>query len=343
MLRKKISIRFVGKDWDQLPLGQVPYPFDKVLPENYELVFDDKPDFVVSKESRDFYCSAILRFPEAPVRILFAGEAFTPDFNIFDYAIGFDHLEYTDRYFRMHTCNFFSFEFAYGSLDKSEKDIDRVLKMDRRFCNFIYSNGRSNPMRQEMFHLINEVGRVHAAGKLLNNYGAAIHKSDDWRASKIEFQGEYRFTISVENSRYPGYTTEKLLNPMFSLSIPIYWGNPRVGEYFNSDSFVNAHAYDSLEQVVDRVRELEQDPQLYEKVLRQPWMREDQKPAVEENRKAYEAWIKNIFDQDPRDARRRGEGTWVWAYEDTLRSRIQANTFVDKYLFRKKLRKLMDR
>lgn len=338
-MRKKISIRFVGKDWDRLPPGQVPYPLDTILPQHYELDFSDSPDFVVSKESRDFFRSAVFRFPDAAVRLLFCGEAFAPDFNLFDYAIGFDHLNYNDRYFRMHTCNFFSFEFAYGSLEKSEQDIDRVLKMDRRFCNFIYSNGRSNPMRQEMFHLISKVGRVDAAGKLLNNYGEAIRKSDDWRASKIAFQSEYRFTISAENSRYPGYTTEKILNPMFALSIPIYWGNPRVGEYFNSDSFINVHAHDSLDHVVERVRELEEDKIKYEQVLRQPWMTKDQKLELQQNRDGFEFFIRNIFDQEPGEARRRGEGTWVWAYEQTFRSRTSASDLLDKIPFRKKLKK----
>ena len=37
-------------------------------------------------------------------------------------------------------------------------------------------------------------------------------------------------TIAFENSSFPGYTTEKIFEPMLEGSIPIYWGNPRVDE-----------------------------------------------------------------------------------------------------------------
>ena len=41
-------------------------------------------------------------WPKAKLRVFYAGEAIEPDFNLFDYAIGFDDcLEYGDRFIRL--------------------------------------------------------------------------------------------------------------------------------------------------------------------------------------------------------------------------------------------------
>jgi len=330
-MKKDIKIRFVGKDWDKLASGEVPHPFNEFLPQNYNLIFSDEPDYVISKESRDFYRSVFAHCPNAPIRILFAGEAFVPDFNIFDYAIGFDHLNFGDRYFRLHTCNFFSFEFAYGTLKKDISDIEHEIAQKNKFCNFIYSNSGCNPYREYIFHEMNKISKVDSAGMILNNCGDAIKRNAsqqgsnyDWRADKVKFQREYRYTIAAENSLYPGYTTEKLLNPMFSMSIPIYWGNPQVGEYFNSKSFINCHDFENLDDVREAVHALENNRNAYTKLLSEPWMTESQEASVIENKARYEQFLSKIFNQNISDARRRGDGTVVSSYEKTLRNRIHA-------------------
>ena len=48
-------------------------------------------------------------------------------------------------------------------------------------------------------------------------------------SNKMDFIKDYKFVISFENSSNPGYTTEKLIEPMLVNSIPIYWGNTEVG------------------------------------------------------------------------------------------------------------------
>src|SRR5207249_8371440 len=50
-------------------------------------------------------------------------------------------------------------------------------------------------------------------------------KGDMWQRKRA-FISQYKFTIAFENSSYPGYHTEKILDPMMVDSLPIYWGNP---------------------------------------------------------------------------------------------------------------------
>jgi alpha(1,3/1,4) fucosyltransferase len=43
----------------------------------------------------------------------------------------------------------------------------------------------------------------------------------------------------MENSYFPGYSTEKLTDPFVARSVPIYKGDPRVAEWFNPKAFIN--------------------------------------------------------------------------------------------------------
>jgi hypothetical protein len=55
----------------------------------------------------------------------------------------------------------------------------------------------------------------------------------------MEFIKDYRFVIAFENASYPGYTTEKILEPFLAGCIPLYWGNPLIEKDFNRKSFLN--------------------------------------------------------------------------------------------------------
>ena len=65
--------------------------------------------------------------------------------------------------------------------------------------------------------------------------------------SKLPYLFHNKFTIAFENESSYFYTTEKLFHPFMAMSVPIYWGNPDVGSYFNVNSFVNCHNFSSFE------------------------------------------------------------------------------------------------
>jgi hypothetical protein len=55
---------------------------------------------------------------------------------------------------------------------------------------------------------------------------------------KEEGLDEYRFSIAIENSRADNYFTEKLLDCFATGTIPIYWGCPNLGKWFNMDGVI---------------------------------------------------------------------------------------------------------
>lgn len=46
------------------------------------------------------------------------------------------------------------------------------------------------------------------------------------------------FSVCLENSMEQNYFTEKLIDCLKSKTIPIYWGCPNVGDYFNTESII---------------------------------------------------------------------------------------------------------
>ena len=48
----------------------------------------------------------------------------------------------------------------------------------------------------------------------------------------------YSHHITIENSRERGYFTEKIIDPMLTKTVPIYWGDPNIKDYFNEDGII---------------------------------------------------------------------------------------------------------
>lgn len=151
------------------------------------------------------------------VKIFFTGENITPNFNLCDYAIGFDYIEFLDRYVRYPLYLFYEEDYT-RALNKHKDITHKVFKSKKRFCSFVVSNDLGDPIRQEAFRLINEYKRVDSGGKFLNNIGGRIK-------DKFSFESEAKFSLCFENSSTPGYTTEKLIQAAGAKCVPIYWGD----------------------------------------------------------------------------------------------------------------------
>ncbi len=54
----------------------------------------------------------------------------------------------------------------------------------------------------------------------------------------IDFVSDYKFIVTMENSREDTYITEKIINGFNSQIIPIYWGSNKIYNYFNPERFL---------------------------------------------------------------------------------------------------------
>jgi hypothetical protein len=192
-------------------------------------------------------------------KVFFTGERMDPDFNKYDFAFTF---EYSDdpRNFRFplylwHHTN-------YNSLEKREKKDWASEKL--KFCNFIYGNGNTNMLgvkdRIDFFKKLSEYKKVDSGGTLFNNIGHSVQDKNKWLS-------DYKFTIAFENQYSEGYTTEKIIDPFLSGSLPIYKGNPLINKDFNPASFLNVSDFKNLDEAINRVIEIDQNDDLYNQIM----------------------------------------------------------------------------
>lgn len=55
---------------------------------------------------------------------------------------------------------------------------------------------------------------------------------------KSEALNDYMFSVVIENDSYSTYFTEKITDCFATGTIPIYWGAPEIGDYFNTDGIL---------------------------------------------------------------------------------------------------------
>lgn len=281
------------------------------LSKRYDVEFSDNPDYI-------FYSVFGLDHLKYDcVRIFYTGECYTPDFNECDYAMGFDRLSFGDRYLRLPLYRLFRFRKSYEDILSRPQITEEELKNKPFFCNFIYSNCFAQSVRAIFFEKLSEYKRVESGGRYKNNIGHPV-------ADKRAFQEQTKFTIAFENTSYKGYSTEKIVEAFAAKTIPIYYGDPCITEDFNEDSFINVHAYDSLESVIERVKEIDNDDELYLKMINTPPVKEPKDFSD------LEAFLYNIFDQEYEKSYRRPRSLTSLAMEKSKKR----YGFFEKYIFK---------
>ncbi len=269
----------------------------QILSEQYDLQLCDDPDYIIVTPLDKPFNYANYDC----IRILFTGENFSPDFNVFDYAITCDDISFRDRFYQFQQFN--DNGWALAASQKHLNIPDDFLETKKYFCDFIYKNAQGQPVREAMFHALSKYKRVESGGTWLNNMpdGHVI----GWPDEKQIFQKRCKFTIAIDSMQYPGFITEKITNAFMNRTIPIYCGAPDVEEIFNPKAFINIANYSSLEEVVEYVKYLDTNDDAYMAMLREPaFLRED---FAEKTYQGLVDFMHHIFDQELCDAGRRYE------------------------------------
>ena len=201
-----------------------------VVSDVFDFIESDKPDFILFGP----YGIDIPK-PGPYQRIGYFCENIIPDLSICDWAFGMmlESEINNPKYKHIQWHNLEPEEMV-----KKDWDAEKILVSKTGFCNFLYSN--PVPYREEFFRQLSKYKKVDAPGKRMNNMPSIdTQNAGGWWAAKNHFLESYKFTISFENYVYPGYQTEKLYDAMLCKSLPIYCGDPNVGDVFNTKSFVN--------------------------------------------------------------------------------------------------------
>ena len=166
-------------------------------------------------------------------RIWYTCENLRPPQELFDGTISFDKTDPAAK-------NLY-FPFFYNSIDwfpssdmeaglvKPDTLVEkRTIKKDRplKACSFASNLA---PNRERLINVVGQIIPVDAYGKSVGKFVA----------SKSDVARRYTFQICNENSQYPGYVTEKLIEAWNLGNIPIWTGNFESNLSLNRKSIID--------------------------------------------------------------------------------------------------------
>lgn len=253
--------------------------FYNLLSNHFDVKISDDPDLLI------FSCYGKDYLKYKCVRIFYASENQRIDFSCCDYGIGFDYLK-RQNYFRLPLYVYY----LNGNVEafvKNDLDVRKILLEKTEFCNMIVSNPNSE-RRIKFFQKLSKYKKVDSGGRYLNNIGQPVQ-------NKMNFIRKYKFTFAFENSAYPGYTTEKIMEPMLSYSIPIYWGNPLIHREFNPKSFVNSNDYANDDELIERIIELDVNEDKYLECLKEPYVYNNNIDNLDFSQSKFVAYLDKII------------------------------------------------
>jgi len=266
-MKNKIKLAFSdfwgGFNYDPTKLNIGDNTLYTILSEKYDIEISDNPDFLI------FSVFGNSHYRYNCKKIFYTGENIRPDYNICDYSISFDYLD-DNRNFRFPLSAMILYENGIKNKFPKNIDYDKIKLEKKKFCNFIFSNP-SAKLRNQLLSDLSTYKKVDSGGRALNNIGYYV-------SDKLSFLNEYKFTISFENSEYNGYTTEKIVHPKLVNSIPIYWGNPHVGKEWNKKSFISLYDFSNMNEMIEYIKEIDNNDDLYLKMLEEPHFENDDLP-----------------------------------------------------------------
>lgn len=200
-------------------------------------------------------------------KILYIGENVRADFSVADYCLSFDFDSYDGKNFRLphwylyvNWWNELNFPHARISVEKLSNQYEPNSVWGRsKFCSIMIGNPVSN--RIEVANKLNTYKQVDGFGRVFGN---------PYSGCKIELLQNYRWNICFENSIYEGYVTEKFLEAKIAGCIPIYYGPFRSREDFNENCCINYFNYNSAEELLDRVTEIDRDEVRFRSLASEP-------------------------------------------------------------------------
>ena len=143
------------------------------------------------------------------------------------------------------------------------------------FCAFISSNCDESQfngvkLRLDFFKLLNKRtnGRVHSLGKCFNNF-----KSKSIEKDNIKVLEPYKFCIYFENE--DRYNSEKIIYPIISNCIPIYYGSSIYKKFFNPKRLIDINNYDSFDLCIDHILQIDSDDNLFLDIINEPFLKDN--------------------------------------------------------------------
>jgi hypothetical protein len=231
---------------------------------------DQNPDYLIFGD-KNFGNNNINYYNRKCVKIFYTGENERPWDYQCHYSISFDHQEFEGRNYRLPLYVIYDYDNHHRNVPNTSTIMRTPtdLLAKKEFCSFVVKNGGCQK-RNEWFQILNSYKGVASGGPLFNNIGYVLPRGDQSVQAKLEFLNSYKFNLCFENASYPGYATEKLYEALCAKTVPIYWGSPTIECDFNTKAFLNWHDYGNDSDFFDAIKEIDDNPDMYEEMFLQP-------------------------------------------------------------------------
>lgn len=316
---KKIKIKYVGF-WEDF--NRERYFITRVLRKHFDVEICDDPDYIISSIFEDYH--AYIYYPQ--IRILCSGENYLPDLNLVDYAITPYPISLYDRCFHLpEGLREFDRNEYLTKKSKGEVKFDEtILSTKTVFANFCTHHQSEFNIREDFFNELCKYKKVDSIGTYLNNTGVFVKLYD----SKDEYQKKCKFSLCFESTSHDGFNTEKITDAFYNDTIPVYHGDPHIGDIYNKKAFIDVSDYNSFEEAIEKIKQIDNDDKLYLDMLNEPVFNDPDYAIKLE--KDLEEFVVNLFNQPIEKAKRRSEVYSVKNYEDYIKELKNNNSGLAK-------------
>lgn len=144
-------------------------------------------------------------------------------------AVFFSDKEFCEKHPKLH------FTFAGSNLPW----IDQPKIYEKTKLASLIASSKAVTIGHKIRHAMAEKwkDKVDLYGGVLNSPQIGYDKK--YWGDKSQALNPYMFSVVIENDKYRTYFTEKLTDCFATGTIPIYWGTPDIGDYFNPDGIIN--------------------------------------------------------------------------------------------------------
>lgn len=160
----------------------------------------------------------------------------------------------------------------YDYIKLNYKKFYKVLTYDRQLISEI-DNGLflsygtfwvskiEKPKKSKLVSMIASHKYMSAGHKLRHDIYSKLKRNIDYYGSitgtriadkKVGLE-PYMFSIAVENCKQDGYFTEKILDCFATKTVPIYWGDDSIKEFFNTDGIITFKSVEDLSLIIDNL------------------------------------------------------------------------------------------
>jgi hypothetical protein len=176
----------------------------------------------------------------------------------------------------------YAFNFEFIKFKNSIRFNNLYTKIPPKNVCVIVSS-RDSEGREIFFEKLGKKIHIDYAGNYKNNVKKidAFHCSPDF----IKFISQYKFIITMENSKNKTYITEKILHGFAANTIPVYWGSDHITDYFNEERFINVKSFNDndVNDAINKILTLINDNDKYLEIINKPIYKNNKNPFTIDN------------------------------------------------------------